>query len=109
VLALEAAVQTRLPERHLLAVLWLVEQAVHYTRHFGPLSCFDAKLEQAQERYCLTLCAMGSGMGVSQGGRHMQGLITAPTLSLINRRHITGETLDAAARDILDAYNPYCV
>src|SRR6266705_6368754 len=34
VLELEAAVQTRLPERHLLDVLWLVEQAVHYTRHF---------------------------------------------------------------------------
>jgi hypothetical protein len=107
VLELEAAVQARLPERHLLDVLWLVEQAVHYTRHFGPLSGFDAKLEHTEERYCLTLFAMGSGMGVSQGARHMQGLITAPTLSLINRRHITGETLDAAARDILDAYSHF--
>jgi len=107
VLELEAAVQTRLPERHLLDVLWLVEQAIHYARHFGPLSGFDAKLEHAEEHYCLTLFAMGSGMGVSQGARHMQGLITAPTLSLINRRHITGEKLDAASRDILDAYSQF--
>lgn len=46
---------------------------------------------------------MGSGMGVRQGARHMQGLITAPTLSLIHRRHITGETLAAASRDLLEA------
>jgi TnpA family transposase len=78
-----------------------------YTRHFGPLSGFDAKLERAEEHYCLTLFAMGSGMGVTQGARHMQGLITAPSLSLINRRHITGEKLDAASRDILDAYSQF--
>jgi TnpA family transposase len=107
VLELEAAVQTRLPERSMLDVLWLVERAVHYTRHFGPLSGFDAKLEHLEERYCLTLFAMGSGMGVSQAARHMRGLISAPTLSLINRRHITGEKLEAAARDILDTYSQF--
>jgi hypothetical protein len=37
----------------------------------------------------------------------MQGLITAPTLSLINRRHIIDEKLDAVARAILDAYSQF--
>lgn len=107
VLELEAAVQTRLPERSVLDVLWLVERAVHYTRHFGPLSGFDAKLDHLEERYCLTLFAMGSGMGVSQGAKHMRGLISTPTLSRMNRRHITGEKLEAATRDILDIYRQF--
>ena len=37
----------------------------------------------------------------------MRGLITAQTLSLINRRHITVDKLDAAYRDILDAYSRF--
>ena len=39
-------------------------------------------------------------------------MVTSPTLALINRRHVTVDKLDAAHRDILDAYNqfelPHC-
>ena len=104
---LEAAIQTFLPERSLLDVLWLVNSATRFTRHFGPLSGLDAKLENLEERYCATAFVMGSGMGVTQGARHMRGLVTAQTLSLINRRHITIDKLDAAYRDILDGYHPF--
>ena len=104
---LEAAIQTFLPERSLLDVLWLVNAATGFTRRFGPLSGLDAKLENLEERYCATTFVMGSGMGVTQGARHMRGLITAPTLSLINRRHITIDKLDAAYRDVLDAYSHF--
>jgi hypothetical protein len=89
----------------LLDVLWLVNSATRFTRHFGPLSGLDAKLENLEERYCATAFVMGSGMGVTQGARHMRGLVTAQTLSLINRRHITVDKLDAAYRDILDGYH----
>jgi len=104
---LEAAIQTFLPERSLLDVLWLVNSATHFTRHFGPLSGLDAKLDNLEERYCATAFVMGSGMGVTQGARHMRGLVTAQTLALINRRHITADKLDAAYRDILDAYHQF--
>ena len=104
---LEAAIQTFLPERNLLDVVWLVNSATGFTRRFGPLSGLDAKLENLEERYCATTFVMGSGMGVTQGARHMRGLITAQTLSLINRRHITVDKLDAAYRDVLDAYSRF--
>jgi hypothetical protein len=54
-------------------------------------------LEHLDERYCATAFVLGSGMGVTQGARHMRGLITAQTLSLINRRHITVDKLDTAS------------
>jgi len=47
---LEAAIQTFQPERSLLDVLWLVNSATRFTRHFGPLSGLDAKLENLEER-----------------------------------------------------------
>jgi TnpA family transposase len=72
----------------------------------------DAKLDQIDEKYCAAVFVMGSSMGVTQGARHMRGLVTSPTLALINRRHVTVDKLDAAHRDILDAYNqfelPHC-
>lgn len=104
---LEAALQTFVPDRSLLDVVWLANAATRFTRHFGPISGLDPKLDQLDEKYCAAIFAMGSGMGVTQGARHMHGLVTAPTLALINRRHVTVDKLDAAHRDILDAYNQF--
>lgn len=104
---LEAALQTFLPERSLLDMVWLKNAATRFTRHFGPISGLEAKLDQLEEKHCAAVFVMGSGMGVTQGARHMHGLVTAATLSLINRRHVTTDKLDAAHRDILDAYNQF--
>jgi TnpA family transposase len=109
---LEAALQTLLPERSLLDIVWLTNGSTRFTRHFGPISGLEAKLDQIDEKYCAAVFVMGSSMGVTQGARHMRGLVTSPTLALINRRHVTVDKLDAAHRDILDAYNqfelPHC-
>ena len=111
-LELEAALQTVLPEQSLLDIVWLTNVSTRFTRHFGPISGLDAKLDQIDEKYCAAVFVMGSSMGVTQGARHMRGLVTSPTLALINRRHVTVDKLDAAHRDILDAYNrfelPHC-
>ncbi|HEX4664250.1 MAG TPA: DUF4158 domain-containing protein, partial [Terriglobales bacterium] len=104
---LEAALQTFLPERSLLDIVWLTNTATRFTRQFGPISGLDAKLDRLDEKHCAAVFVMGSGMGVTQGARHMHGLVSAPTLALINRRHVTVDKLDAAHRDILDAYNQF--
>jgi len=104
---LEAAVLAFLPERSLLDMVWFTNLVTGFVRHFGPISGLKAKLENFEAKYCAGVFVMGSGMGVIQGGRHMRGLVSAATLSLINRRHVTIEKLDAAHRDILDAYNQF--
>jgi Tn3 transposase DDE domain-containing protein len=104
---LEAALQTFLPECSLLDIVWLTNASTRFTRHFGPISGLDSKLDRLDEKHCAAVFAMGSGMGVTQGARHMHGLVSAPTLALINRRHVTLEKLDAAHRDILDANNQF--
>lgn len=106
-LQLEAAVQERMPERSLIDILWLGDLALHYTRHFGPLSGFDQKLADPQQSYCLTLFAMATGLGPTQAARHMRGLITASSLARLNRRHITAEKLEAAHNDFLNEYSQF--
>ena len=62
---LEASLQTFLPERSLLDMLWLTHKATGYTRCFGPLSGLEAKLDQLEEKCCAAVFALGSGMGVT--------------------------------------------
>src|SRR5258708_2793277 len=78
---LEAALQTLLPERSLLDIVWLTNVSTRFTRHFGPISGLDAKLDQIDEKYCAAVFVMDSSMGVTQGARHMRGLVTSPTLA----------------------------
>jgi TnpA family transposase len=101
---LEAAVLSRMPERNLLDVLANVNYYTRWTRHFGPLSGSDPKLERATERYLLTTFAHGCNLGPMQAARHMRGAVSAHTLSFVNRRHVNTPKLNAASRDIINLY-----
>jgi TnpA family transposase len=101
---LEAAVLSHMPERNLLDVLANVNYYTSWTRHFGPLSGSDPKLEHATERYLLTTFAHGCNLGPTQAARHMRGAVSAHTLSFVNRRHVNTPKLHAASRDIINLY-----
>jgi TnpA family transposase len=108
-LKLEAAILQKMPTRSLLDILCDVEHWTEFTRHFGPLSGSDPKLERAVERYLLTIFVLGTNLGVNQGARHMRGAVTAHMLSFVNRRHVTAEKIDAAMRDIIDCYHQFAL
>jgi len=101
---LEAAVLSRMPERNLLDVLANVDYYTRWTRHFGPLSGSDPKLDRATERYLLTTFAHGCNLGPMQAARHMRGAVSAHMLSFVNRRHVSAQKLNAALRDIINLY-----
>lgn len=104
---LEAALLDRLPERPLLDVLCNVEHWTHWTRHFGPRSGSEPKLERAAERYLLTTFAYGCNLGPAQAARHLGGAISAHTLSFVNRRHVSAQQLEAALRDLINTYHRF--
>jgi TnpA family transposase len=103
--ALEAALLARLPERNLLDVLANVDHWTHWTRHFGPLSGSEPKLADPRRRYVLTAFTYGCNLGPAQAARHLQGLATAHELSFTNRRHVSIGQLEAAQRDLVNAYH----
>jgi hypothetical protein len=57
---LEAAILERLPERSIIEVLGNVQHWTGWTRHFGPLTGSDPKLDRPTERYILTTFAYGA-------------------------------------------------
>jgi TnpA family transposase len=101
---LEAAVASRMPERNLVDVLCAVEHHTNWSRHLGPLSGSEPKLEDARGRYLLCAFCYGTNMGPAQTARHARGEATAHELGYVNRRHVTVAKLEAAATDVVDAY-----
>jgi hypothetical protein len=94
----------RMPERSVLDILVNVEHLTNFTKHFGPASFSEPKIERAAERYLLTIFAIGSNLGPVQAARHLQGIVTAQTLSFANRKHVTVEKLEAARQELVEFY-----
>ena len=103
--ALLVAVEERFPERNLIDVLRNVDYWTNFTRHFGPMSGSDPKIERATERYLLTSFTYGCNLGPTQAARHMRGIVTAKEISFVNRRHVSVDKLNAALVDVINRYN----
>jgi len=103
-LRLEVEFTTRMPRRTLLDILVNIQHLTNFTKHFGPGSGADPKLQAATERYLLTIFAMGSNLGPVQAARHLEGIVTAHMLSFTNQRHVTVEKLDAARAELVELY-----
>jgi TnpA family transposase len=101
---LEAQILERMPERNLIDVLCSSEHHTNWSRHFGPLSGSEPKLERARERYLITAFGYGTNMGPVQTARHTRGLVSAHMLGYVNRRHVTTGKLEAAITDMVNAY-----
>lgn len=101
---LEQLVLERMPERSILDILCNAEHWVRWTRHFGPLSGSDPKLEKPTERYILNAFTYGCNLGPAQAARHMRGLVTPKMLSFVNQRHVTAKKLDQAIKDVINEY-----
>jgi TnpA family transposase len=97
-------VYTRLPERHLLDILHNVHHWLHYTRHFGPPSGSDTKLQDPVSRYLITVFGYGCNLGPAQTARHARSLASERTIGRINAQHITTAKLDAGIRDVINEY-----
>ncbi|VXD22093.1 transposase [Planktothrix paucivesiculata PCC 9631] len=103
--ALIEKIEELFPERNLIDILRNVDYWTNFTRHFGPLSGSDPKIERATERYLLTTFTYGCNLGPAQAARHMRGIVTAKELAFVNRRHVTVDKLNAALVDIINRYN----
>lgn len=102
---LEAKLRDLMPECGILDILCNVEHWLNWTRHFGPLSGSEPKFQQPAERYIFTAFSYGCNLGPNQTARHSRGAVTSHMISYTNRRHISTENIEAAIRDIINAFN----
>ncbi|HET9107133.1 MAG TPA: Tn3 family transposase [Steroidobacteraceae bacterium] len=100
---LERLLKARLAPAGVLEALADTEHWLNWTRHFGPVSGFEAKLERPRERYVATAFCYGCGLGPSQAARSLKGL-DRRHVAHVNQRHMTEVSLDEAITGVIDAY-----
>lgn len=100
-------IKNRMPERDLMDILSNTQHYSGWAEVFGPISGEEPKMDNPLERYILTNFAYGSGMGPTQAAKHIRSDVTAHTLSWINRRHITANSLDRAREKLINFTNTF--
>src|SRR5208337_4206483 len=100
---LERLMKERLAPIGILDALAETEHWLGWTRAFGPVSGFEAKLERPRERYVATTFCYGCGLGPSQAARSLKGL-DRRHVAHVNQRHMTEASLDEAITGVIDAY-----
>jgi hypothetical protein len=100
----ERELRARMPERHLLDILKHTEHWSGYTRHFGPPSGIDPKLNNATQRYLFAVFGYGCNLGPVQTARHAPEIATAQVLRRINAQHVNADKLEAAMVDLIGQY-----
>jgi len=89
---LERLLKTRVVPVGVLEALADTEHWLGWTRHFGPVSGFEAKLDRPRERYLATAFCYGCALGPSQAARSLKGL-DRRHVAFANQRHVTEENL----------------
>lgn len=84
-----------MPQISTLNLLPETERWLHLHKLFGPLSGFDAKIDDPRKRFITTLFCYGCNLGPSQTARSVKGL-SRKQVAWLNLKHITEERLDKA-------------
>jgi hypothetical protein len=100
---LEQLLEARLVPIGVLEALADTEHWLGWTRHFGPISGFETKLDRPRERYLATVFCYGCGLGPSQAARSLKGLDRRHA-AFVNQRHVTEADLDETITGVIDAY-----
>jgi TnpA family transposase len=104
--SLETLLRQRLPVVTIVDVLRETDYWLHWTHHFGPLSGFEPKLKNRQERYITTTFCYGCNLGPTQTARSIPGL-DRKQVARVNHRHVSETLLDTTIVSIINAYNRF--
>lgn len=104
----DQAITASMPQISILDLLTETEQWLDLHRLFGPLSGFDAKIDDPRKRFISTLFCYGCNLGPSQTARSVKGL-SRKQVAWLNLRHVTEERLDKAIVKVINAYNQFAL
>lgn len=102
----EGILKQYMKENDVLNVLWQTEQWLNWTKHFGPISGLDAKIEDAPQKYVVTTFCYGCNLGPTQTARSVK-LADRRQISFINQRHVTEQKLNEAIVAVINAYRDF--
>jgi TnpA family transposase len=103
---IEHMIREQIPAVSLLDAMTDTEKWLNWTRHFGPLSGHEAKLDDPIVRYLTAVFTYGCNLGPSQSAQAMRGM-DRRQIAWINQRHISEEVLEKAITEIINGYNRF--
>ena len=102
----ERNLKDRMTPVGILDILADTEEWLHWTRHFGPISGHDSKLDNPTERYLVTTFCYGFDFGPTQTSRSIRGL-DRRQVAFVNQRHVTEDKLNEAITTVINGYNEF--
>jgi TnpA family transposase len=105
---LKRYMKERLDPVNIIDILTDTDHWLEWTRHFGPLSGHEAKIENPRGRYIATTFCYGCNLGPTQTARSLKGP-GRRQVSLVNQRHATDETIQKATVEVINAYNRFAL
>ncbi len=103
---LDKLLTERMPQLNIIDILADTEYWTNWTKHFGPLSGHEAKIENPRSRYIATTFCYGCNLGPTQTAQSIKG-IDRRQVSLVNQRHVTDDNLEKAIVEVINAYNDF--
>jgi len=88
----EKLVKERMEPVGIMEALSDTQEWPYWTRHFGPISGNDPKLENPTKRYLVTTFCYGFDLGPTQTSRSIRSL-DRRQVAFVNQRHVTEENL----------------
>lgn len=105
---IDQAITATAEPKSILDVLTETERWLDLHRLFGPLSGFEAKLDEPRKRFITTLFCYGCNLGASQTARSVKGF-SRKQVAWLNLKHVTEERLDKAIVAAINAYNRFAL
>jgi TnpA family transposase len=105
---IDQAIKASMHEVSILDLLTETEQWLDLHKLFGPLSGFDAKVDDPRKRFISTLFCYGCNLGPSQTARSVKGL-SRKQVAWLNLKHVTEERLDRAIVKVVNAFNQFAL
>ena len=107
-LLIDQAITASMPPVSILDILIETERWLDLHKLFGPLSGFEAKIDDPRKRFITTLFCYGCNLGPSQTARSVKNL-SRKQVAWLNLRHVTEERLDKAIVQVINAYNRFAL
>lgn len=104
--AVDYEINDRLGFHNVIDLLVQTEKWLDLHKLFGPLSGYEAKIDNPRARCVATMFCYGFNMGASQTARSLKGF-SRKQIAWLNLHHVTEEKLDKAIVKTINAYQRF--
>ena len=104
--SIKKLISERIERINILDVLVDAENWVGWTKFFGPMSGYDARVADRRERYVTTAFCYGCDLEPSQTSQCVPG-VDRRQLAWANQRHISEKNLEQAITAVINRYNMF--